>query len=239
MRKITLFLILSSISCFIAEAQHLRIEVGTKVKSFNKFSNLGKIPLKELPIHATLGVEFGLGKYLYIETEASFTKENLSITELSEQSTSSTVSKLGSILPNLENRELFPRYYSSSIKVPINVGIKFNPISKIYLSLEGGPYILFNMNSEFGYQGKDKIDLTKLKKDIEGSKFISKQEYGLNSSIAVAYSKLSLRLGVEYNLTDKLNFDKAFKENIESIRPLLKQINDERLSYYLTLGFTL
>ncbi len=237
MRKITFSILLLFLGINIGKAQHLRVEVGTKVKALNKISELGNIPIKELPIHATIGIEFSLGEHLYLETEASFTKQNLSITDLAENKPA--FSKLGKVLPPLNNKELIPRYYSSSIKVPINIGFRVRPIGDFALSLEAGPYILFNLNSEFGYQGQDKLNLTKIKKDIQGSDFVSKREYGLNLATALTYSKLSLRLGLEYNLSDKLNFDKAFKENIEAIRPLFKQINKERLSYYLTLGFTI
>ncbi len=237
MRKLTVSIFLLFLGISIGKAQNFRFELGTKVKALNQITDLGSMPIKELPIQATIGVEFELGEYLYLETEASYSKENLSITELADKD--SAPAKLGKLLPALNNKELIPRYYSSSIKVPLNIGFRIRPIDKFALSLELGPYILFNLSSELGYQGQDKLNLTKIRKDVEGANFVSKQEYGLNAAAAIAYSKLSLRLGVEYNLTDKLNFDKAFKQNIEEIRPLLKQINQERLSYYLTLGFTI
>ncbi len=217
----------------------MRIELGTKLKSLDRIADLTKTPIKELPIHFTLGYEFDLSKFLYLEVETSFTKENFLLNDKQTRPIVEKIDLLATIIPGLRGDALFPRYYSSSIKLPLNVGVRFNLVGQLGVSCELGPYVIFNLNSEIGYEGSEKFDLSKFKTNIKSSKFLAKQEYGLNASVALEYSKLHLRLGGEYNLTDKINTDKGFSENFEAIRPLFENINKDKLSYYLTLGINI
>ncbi len=232
-----LLLLLFNVS--ILSAQSMRIEFGTKLKSLDRISELTKTPIKELPVHFTLGYVYDLSKLLYLEVEATFTKENVLLNDKQTRPVVEKIDLLATIIPALRGDALFPRYYSSSIKLPLNVGVKLNLIGPLGVNFELGPYVIFNLNSEIGYEGSDKFDISKIKTNIESAKFLAKQEYGLNASLALAYSKLRLRLGAEYNLTDKVDTDKGFSENFEAIKPLFENINKDKLSYYLTLGINI
>ncbi len=235
MKKLLLTLLCSFLTLSFSYAQ-LRIEFGTKVKSLNKFSELSKTPIKELPIHATIGYELNLNEHLYLEVEGTFTKENILLDNAEAKPVVEKLNILASVIPSLKGDTPFPSYYSSSIKIPINIGIRVPIVKKLMLSLEGGPYMMLNMSSKIGYEGKDKFDIAKIKTNIASEKFVAKREYGLNVSTALEYSKLHLRLGAEYNLTDRVDTSKGVSDNFKAIKPLFKTINEDKLSFYLTLG---
>ncbi len=235
MKKLLLTLLCSLLTLSFSYAQ-LRIELGTKVKSLDKLSELATTPMKELPLHATIGYELNLSKHLYLEVEGTFTRENILLDNEETKPIVEKINILASVIPSLKGHTPFPRYYSNSIKIPLNVGVRIPLVRNLALSLEAGPYVMLNISSKIGYEGSDKFDIAKIKTTIESEKFVAKREYGLNASTALSYSKLHLRLGVEYNLTDKIDTTKGVSDNFKAIKPLFKNINEDKLSYYITLG---
>ncbi len=238
MKKSLLTLLFLLLSTSIANAQ-LRVELGTKFKSLDKFSELTTTPIKELPIHATIGYELNLGKHLYLEVEGTFTRENILLDNQETKPIVEKIDLLARLIPSLQGTSPFPRYYSSSIKLPLNFGVRIPLVGHLALSLEAGPYMMLNISSDIGYEGSEKFDISKIKTSIESEKFATKREYGLNASTSLAYSKLHLRLGAEYNLTDKVDIDKGLSDNFNAIKPLFKNINEDKLSYYITLGINI
>ncbi len=238
MKKSLLTLLLLLFSTSLAYAQ-LRIELGTKLKTLDKFSELSTTPIKELPIHATIGYELNLSKYLYLEVEGTFTKENILLDNEEAKPIVEKIDLLATLIPSLKGNTPFPRYYSSSIKIPLNFGVRIPLVGNLALSLEAGPYVMLNISSEIGYEDSDKFDISKIKTTIESEKFATKREYGVNASTSLSYSKLHLRFGAEYNLTDKIDTDKGVSDNFNAIKPLFKNINEDKLSYYITLGINI
>ncbi len=232
-----LFIVLVLISSIsFAYTQSLRLELGTKVQSLHKVLDLTRTPIKELPIHATVGYELNLSKYLFLEVEGTFTKENILLDNEESKSIVEKINLLAKVIPSLKGDTPFPRYYSSSIKIPLNLGVRIPLVGNLALSLEAGPYMILNISSKIGYEGSDKFDIGKIKTNIQSEKFSSKREYGLNASTSLSYSKLHLRLGAEYNFTDKVDTDKGLSDNFNAIKPLFRNVNKDKLSYYITLG---
>ncbi len=211
-------------------AQNFRIEVGAKVHRLDKFSEVIEVPTREIPIILSLGLEVPVSKELYLETELTFAKKNLELSLLNSQKT---------LLPTLKGiKKLNPRYYSTSTKIPLNIGYRKKLGQNLAFNIEAGAYFIFELDSEIGYQGKEKIKVSKIKTDLKED-FIDEQEYGINLSTALEYSKVYLRLGAEYNLTKRFDLDQAFKQNIKLARKLFDDINEDKLFYYLTLGIHL
>ncbi len=238
MKKFLLTLLLLLLSINISSAQ-LRIELGTNIKALNKLSELAKIPIRELPIQATIGYEFDISKNLYLEIEGTYSKENILLNNEGVRPLVAKMEQLATVMPSLRKEALFPHYYSSYVKIPLNVGIRLALIGKLALSIEGGPYVKLNINSKIGYEASEKVELSEIKKSLQTESTSSKQAYGLNLSTALAYAQLHLRFGLEYNLTDKIDIGKGVSENFKTIKPLFENINENKLSYYITLGINI
>ncbi len=239
MKKLVLSIIALVGSFSIMTAQHFRVEGGVNFHKFQDMPTMFKQSFQELPIRATLGLELNLTDFLYIETEGTYTKTTSSLVGLGATHGEGIARDFfNAVSTKLKpNGKLSPIFYQTAIKVPVNIGFRFSLSDAFALSLEAGPYATFGIGSEVGYKGTKKANINDMIKSEKIKKeFINKMLFGLNASAALELSMITLRVGAEYDLTNRINFDKSFQENIDSVKPVFEKFNENRLNIYTTVG---
>ncbi len=225
-------------------AQSLRVEAGINSETY--VPSIKSFEFNELPLRAEAAMEFdvidlsllSIESNLYMSFGGTYLRQVSDPAKLGPEF-DQVLSKLVEVSAVGVKGDGEAKLYSSSVKVPLNIGFRLNFADNFNLALEGGAYAKFGLTGEVGRQGvKERINLDKLGDKVK-EEFITKRHYGLNASAAVEMYSLYLRAGIEYGLTDKLDFDKKIKENLDTVMPLLEKVDENRINVFITVGYRL
>ncbi len=241
MKKTLLSILFLIGSITISTAQHFRIEAGVNTNDLTakKLEGIFNQKFQDMPLRATLGLELNFTDFLYMSTEATFSKNTASVTSLVDKNIPEAFSKLKEKAQEVADKngaKLLPYFYSTSIKVPLNLGVRMQMNESFALCAEGGAYAMFGLGSELGYSGSEKINLNDLKIDAIQKDIVKKMLLGLNASVAVEVAKFYLKVGAEYDLTDKVDLKKSIEDNFNNVKPTVEEFNKNRLNFYTTIG---
>lgn len=253
LKKISAFIISALLLSGVASAQGLRIEGGLSASGVN-FSNGGKDFKRDLKTGYRVGAayEFKFLPVVYLSAGVNLKGESDSfdllgtlgqnlglITEVASGSTDQIVSGLTNLTLS-----------STSLTIPVNIGLRFKPVGIFGFSIEAGPYLSYELNSKF----KSNNILGSLSniavESIDGFKS-KKFGYGVGGSIGLEITRFYLRAGAEYGLSNRFDigdnlslgaladeFKEALKDvNLKNLSNNLKGADSRPLHIYLTAGF--
>lgn len=243
-----MFLTLGSMS-----AQKFRVEGGLTAVGvhLNKDSSnhLGEL---KMGYRAGAAVEIKVLPLMYISTGLNFKTGNEKVdllapfTKNTTQATTEALSQ--STLGQLSTMTLS----SNALSLPLNLGFRIKPAGILGISLEAGPYLSYALSSKINMNspGQGLKDIGLELKDLVRSK---KFGYGVGGSIALEITRVYLRAGVEYGLSDRLDFEDDKVDlskfiqtgtqtlgkinNIKEAIDLLDDVDTRQMHFYVTLGF--
>lgn len=120
----------------------------------------------------------------------------------------------------------------TEVAVPLNLGIHLG-LGPVGLSAEAGAYASYNIKSSYSLPSAREslalvgdIDFTSLRPE--------RLHYGVGASVAVHFTKLYIRGGIDYDLNDLYKDGNKFDSS--KIRQEIKSLQAQNMTAYLSLG---
>lgn len=120
----------------------------------------------------------------------------------------------------------------TDVAVPLNLGVRVG-LGLVGLSAEAGAYASYNLKSSYSLPtametifSLGNINLADLKAEH--------LRYGVGASVAVHFTKLYIRGGIDYDLNDLYKDGNKF--NFSNIKTEVMSLNTQNMTAYMTLG---
>lgn len=138
-----------------------------------------------------------------------------------------------------------PSISSHAVSVPLTLGLRLRILKSLGLSLEAGPYLSYMLKEELTL-GPAIGKFIEVSKQSASKLDFSHFDYGLGASVALEFSTLYIRGGVDVGSKDRkfLNLStnsSATAPSVDASRgfELFNQLKAKEMNFYLTLGLSL
>lgn len=182
----------------VAQAQHFRLEVGGAASNIKLSDDVAEQAKKaSLGLRVAAAYEHNiLSKYVYLSPGIVWRKGGASLADAAKSAWGDLTQGAGSTadlgLPSLE---------TESFSIPLMLGLRIKPGNIIGLSVEAGPYLNYTYKMREVLNGKAVDLLASL-----GASFKDKLNYGLGVSAALELTVITVRVGLETSLSERLQW---------------------------------
>lgn len=243
MRKSFLILVATSfLAANSLSAQTIRIEGGAAASkiSISKGADTHESEVK-VGYRYGAAIEFKLFPMVYIAAGANMSKGGGRLGVFDKylnEFTGGAIQNDEDLNQYLGGFKLFssPTITTTSVSVPILLGVRLKPAGILGVSLEAGPYFSYDLQTTLDW-GSYSADLTNMTKNSLGLIKYNRSGYGIAASATVELTRFYLRAGLEYGLSNRLSFERNADDEgklIEAVKaeapsPVAKYLTDDAL----------
>lgn len=209
------FITLAAISLLFTgtlSGQTIRIEGGAAGSRFSMSKGSQSLH-SDIKLGYRIGaaIEFKLFPMVYLATGANVSNGGGRFAVLDKYFDSFTNGSMGhtqGLNEYLGGLKLFsaPSISTTSVSLPLSLGVRFKPAGILGVSVEAGPYLSYDLKTSLNW-GSYSADLTNIHKDSFGLIKYNRLSYGIGASATVELTRFYLRAGFEYGLSNRLNLE--------------------------------